>query len=688
MTDLTCYPAASSDDGFVVPSTEVLANNLGSCVIGNQSGASKHGFFRFTNVTIPQGSEISVAYITFTAANTRTGTVCNLLLKAVDDVNPSAPTNYTEFTSLVWLATTVAWNAEEGWTGASSYNSDSIVTLLQEIINDESWVSGNSILIGVFDNSSDSDAYRTPIAYDNGSDYAELHITYDALSIQTFESMDTGDEVIHNWPEINESMLVDELLGSLANLNSSLDESTDGADSFFVAWDKDLAESFDCVDVMSGILNLILSLAETADSADVMDGIRYIYKTITESLFIWDKESSQWQLNVSESMAVTDTSTLYLVMVLREYMAALDVLSSKYTGTETLEETAHISDAISWLRVFNDTITESVGVTDTISPALVLMLIEYLSGRDEVVSQGTFTKSIIENLNAADSMVSQWLLTLLESFALADTATLCKVISETLDEKVTITDVLSSVGTFTLTLSEQIKLAEWIQNAYSLSLSESMAIAETSKSFNAFYNTLSESMGIADAITATITAYLSITENAIVVDSLSSTGTFYNTIEEAIKLNITIDFDSNVYECWVLNTPKFLPSIYSGFEFNSYATFGNRIFAALSSTGIFELTGDTDNSATIHTGVVLQETDFGTVQKKRFRRAYLGVVGDSPVLITKETDDNTQRVYTISDKGNADTARDTVGRRWVLSVADFDELESIKLVPIILSEER
>jgi hypothetical protein len=157
----------------------------------------------------------------------------------------------------------------------------------------------------------------------------------------------------------------------------------------------------------------------------------------------------------------------------------------------------------------------------------------------------------------------------------------------------------------------------------------------------------------------------------------------YSLIYDTLKMNVIITLGADVYECYVLNTPKFMPSMYSGFDFNSYCVFENRAFGA-NDTGIYELTGTTDAGNTIHTGIVLNNTDFGSPNQKRFRRGYLGISGTSPVLVM-ETENGDRKSYTIDVNGKTVFAHDLKSKKWTLSVADFDELETIELIPVILT---
>ena len=80
----------------------------------------------------------------------------------------------------------------------------------------------------------------------------------------------------------------------------------------------------------------------------------------------------------------------------------------------------------------------------------------------------------------------------------------------------------------------------------------------------------------------------------------------------------------------------------------------------------------------------MHNSDFGAPHQKRFRRGYLGISGGSPVMVL-ETEDGGRLAYTIDNNGKAVFSHEQKSKKWTLSVSDFDELDSIKLIPVILS---
>ena len=674
MATITSYITAAADDGYVdnTASTFIAGANY---IYAGQDATPEYldAFFRFSEVDVPQGATITGAYLTFTAYADYSTTTVTLVLwgAAYDDAD--APTDVSEYYDLSIGEEYTAWTGVGSWTDGTQYNTPSIVNIVQEIVDREGWVRNNAMLFILGNAASSSGAFRGISSYDYlaGAEKAELHITYTIDITIEDSSLEASDSILS---EGLFNHLIDDSIDAATTdidyqltFEKSLEDVTTSSDFMGLSWDDEIIDSLDITDVLE-LYNLL-------------------YKSISDSTLIWDNVNLQWQLNLTDSVNIADLSTLYLVLSLAEFLTVSDVITSQYNGTTVFTDTFKGLDDVSWIFIINREITETLTATDSFTPVLVLMITDYLDLRESVTATGVFTKSITDTITATDSIVSQWLLSLVDSITVTDTISLIKFLLETITDGVTITDIMSTTGTFNISIEDSTRIVDFVQFQYGLSISDSFAGTSTISNFATLYSAISDSMTATDAVSAALTAYLSITDNAVFVDTISSNGVFYNTITEAIQLDVLIELDSNIYECWVLNTPQFYPSVYSGFNFNSYTVFNNRIFAA-NSTGIFELTGTTDNGSIIHSGAQFQETDFGTSANKRFRKGFLGVSGTIPIMSMEETTTETKRTYAISEKGEVSAARDMIGKKWKLSVMDFDKLDTIKLVPIVLTKRR
>lgn len=173
----TFYPAVGGDDGRWFGTNFSNSTTYGS--IGHNSGASRHCFFRFPNVTIPQGSTISSAIVRLTCYFGLSATVVrlNVYLNNVD--NAVAPTTYSEADGLA-LTSEVAWDGLSAWVTDVQYDTPGLNAILQDVVGRAGWSSGNAVqvLIKNDDSNSNCDRYPSFIEHSSGSYKAELHVVW------------------------------------------------------------------------------------------------------------------------------------------------------------------------------------------------------------------------------------------------------------------------------------------------------------------------------------------------------------------------------------------------------------------------------------------------------------------------------------------------------------------------------
>ena len=177
MASGTFYPAVSGDDGRWETGT-FISNSI-ALIIGNYSAKSQTLFARFPSVNIPQGSTIDSAFVKLTAYGTNSDTIIDVNIYFNDIDNAIAPTDETEADALALTTNLSNW-IPGGWTDGVQYDSPSLVSVLQEVIDRGGWSSGNALQVVIKDNGSSSNVYRFPSAIDHssGTEKAELHVTW------------------------------------------------------------------------------------------------------------------------------------------------------------------------------------------------------------------------------------------------------------------------------------------------------------------------------------------------------------------------------------------------------------------------------------------------------------------------------------------------------------------------------
>lgn len=347
-----------------------------------------------------------------------------------------------------------------------------------------------------------------------------------------------------------------------------------------------------------------------------------IGKVLQDRAMIWDVSQIGWHKLVPDTFAATDVVTKLLGLIIPDVLTLIDAQFNNWDGVHTIEETAVIRDS-SVFAQYLKSIADTMDLADL--PKLLLSL-----------------------------RISDWLWC-----ADSTPVTVCVVVPET---------------------ATAVDLSSWSLDKL---IADTFALTDALVSTGVLYKAITEALNIADSVARNYFMRSTIAESLIGVDATTVSQSLIQTVLESLHLSVIVTLSGETYECWVVNTPEFHTSIYSGFDFNSYCSYKGRAYAA-NATGIYELTGDDDAGKAINTGIILSQSELGIPTAKRVAKARIDVSGTAPVMIL-EVENGTRKVFDIDEfkvtKGN----KDVKGRKWTVSIADFDTLDSIKLTPEVLS---
>ena len=189
-TILDLQVAASADDCFV--NWSGTAWDLDLVRVSQMAGYAtatdykRGGGMRFLGVTIPKNAIINTAY--FTLRSVGNDGVDTVKSKISGELVANAITfSYlTDYQARTQTTAHVHWDTIAHWTLGSDYNSPEIKTIIQEIVNQATWVPGNALVIfwDDFDDLSShtSNARRRGYSYDQDTTYcAKLHIEFETF---------------------------------------------------------------------------------------------------------------------------------------------------------------------------------------------------------------------------------------------------------------------------------------------------------------------------------------------------------------------------------------------------------------------------------------------------------------------------------------------------------------------------
>jgi len=384
---------------------------------------------------------------------------------------------------------------------------------------------------------------------------------------------------------------------------------------------------------------------ETVTSADEVVGGISKGKLLEESSQIFETLGFGWIKALTSTAQITETVIVESAWEINDILGAREAVSCKRAGTENVESTLGMFGQSMIAQLFNESVTSTADAVEAITYLHQMVSV----ANSTMAATGTPSVGVTFNPKVAEAVAVTGLLSVFNT------------IGKTLSESPDIADAATLTWPKTISDSFAIADAPTMQWVAMHILTESLAATETAIGLFNFSDTIAETLEAG----ATLTLQQMLQES----------------VTDILDFGITIVLDDETWECWVLNTNAFHPSVYSGFDFNSYAVYNNQAFGC-KEDGIYRLDGATDNGTTINAGIVLPETDFGTLREKRFRKAYFGISGTSPsIRMESETGDVT---YTITDS-RANLQRNQKGKEWTLKLQGFDSLDQIDLVPIILT---
>src|SRR3990167_3655624 len=144
---------------------------------------------RFTNITIPSGSVIDSAVLNL-YLTTRPSVDQNFIIKGILETNPAVWTSSTRPSQRTKTTTSVNQVISSGLNGY--FLSEDITSIVQEIINQGGWVSGNAIAFVIEENSTTSYARARDYSSAQLTTISELGINYSEVTTSTTTSISTS----------------------------------------------------------------------------------------------------------------------------------------------------------------------------------------------------------------------------------------------------------------------------------------------------------------------------------------------------------------------------------------------------------------------------------------------------------------------------------------------------------------
>jgi len=173
MGEFTKRIAVDSDDAREVANDSALHLNDASIQMGRHPGNNKvqNCGYRFNAVTIAQGTTITSAKLTLTAAGDSTAEP-TLIIDGEDADDAATFSTWANWDARVHTTATATWDPPNTTTN-EEIDTPEIKTIVQEIVDRDGWSSGNDMVIFIYDNGSNLE-WLNVVAYDGTAGKAAL----------------------------------------------------------------------------------------------------------------------------------------------------------------------------------------------------------------------------------------------------------------------------------------------------------------------------------------------------------------------------------------------------------------------------------------------------------------------------------------------------------------------------------
>lgn len=317
MTQVQCQVGQSSDDAHHRLTNDWWSLTTSYLRIGYVSSTDKRYRvgMRFQNVQVPQGATITSAYLILKAYYTKSGTTVNCKLKGEKSANAATFSTSADFDARPRTDAYIEWNNIGAWTAGVEYQSPDISSIVQEIINQTGWQSGNSMVIFWDDDADTSSASREAYSYDGGASSApKLVINYEtAVLKEVSDAVNLGDSL-------------------LCNKTFTLADSIELAEMLLKNWSPQIIDSISLTELVEALKGIVVKYV--ADQISLAD-MAWVMKSfqIADSVSLLEVAQTPTRIiKVLEETRLADTAWLNKTLIITDQIALVEVAEKTVPG--------------------------------------------------------------------------------------------------------------------------------------------------------------------------------------------------------------------------------------------------------------------------------------------------------------------------------------------------------------------
>lgn len=241
-----------------------------------------------------------------------------------------------------------------------------------------------------------------------------------------------------------------------------------------------------------------------------------------------------------------------------------------------------------------------------------------------------------------------------------------------------------------LSIEQSIRLVDGLTNFFGGEISEGLVLADAIRAQGRLPATAVETVAVSDVVEPRLLVAVTATEELQLNDENVLQMLFQPTVVEGLEITLGYLAPSGSTTAWVMNTRTGAVTEYQNYEFNSFASLGNKYIAA-SKDGLFELVGDTDSGNAIIASLKSGFMQFGGTRLSRLGAAYIAARGEGNFILRIVDGDGKTYDYTTSTR-NMRSTKVHMGKgqrsryfsfELISAGQDFD-LDTLEFVPVLV----
>lgn len=388
---------------------------------------------------------------------------------------------------------------------------------------------------------------------------------------------------------------------------------------------------------------------------------------------------------LGETFAFDQTSNVRLATQLFEIIGHL--------GTPNIAQMGYASENVGAYDFANSatvvSATDVIGNTDTPTYAYVLgpTLLEQIGISDPTTPGLRYAILTAERFGLQRAVIVAIPVTVADTAAVNFAVSASRAV--TMIERLQLADTLLGGGRYNVTQSDQIAITDALRRFFGGDVMDTMAVTDSLSRVKLASPTVTETVGVNDSLTQQLIVRV-IAQDTVGIHLADALKMLYKpVVEEGVEIAAAYISPGDSVTTWAVNTKNFATTEYTNFNFNSFAPMGNKYLGA-SSTGLYELNGDTDAGTNIISDIKSGLMQLGGSRFSSFKAAYLGMRGDGNFVLKLETGDGKTYNYAVVGK-DMQTSRVHFGKglraryfsfELISTGQDFD-LDSIEFIPLV-----